>query len=164
MSEFRIRRVHSGNWKKWARVVMRTMRATLPREVCLSAHNMRFIFKNRRSIALLVTENERFVGFGLGYFDTLNEYPEVATIGDANIFHLCINIVAPEFQGKGVGQKLLEERIAMAKKFGAHTCTSFARNGASLHNMRKVGGKVIGVRNNWHNSGETFRIVRINIT
>lgn len=163
MDGLRIRRVNRANWRKWSRVVLRTMRATLPKETCLSARDMRSIFNEDRYAAFLVTRDERFVGFAIGFFCTFDDEPEIDAIGDANIFHLCLNVVDPAFQGNGVGLTLLNARIAEAKRRGARTCTCYARSGASLYNLMKVGGKVIGVRKNFFGSGETFFIVRVDI-
>lgn len=143
---------------------MRTMRATLPTETCLSAKQIRSVFADGRYVALVATSSESFAGFALGFFHTFAQEPEIASIGDDDIFHLCLNIISPEFQGCGIGLQLIEARIAEAKRRGARNCTSFARSGASLHNMHKVGGHIIGVRKNYAGSGETFHIVQIDMT
>ncbi len=142
---------------------MRTMRATLPVETCPTARDIRSIFNEYRYAAFIATKNGKFAGFAIAFFHSFNEDPEIAAIDDSDIFHLCLFIVEPAFQEMGLGKALLNREIAEAKKRGAQHCTSFAREGASLHNMQKAGGGVIGVRKNFFNSGETFYIVRFDI-
>ena len=112
---------------------------------------------------LVATSGDEFAGFTIGFFHNFDDEPEIAAIPDKRIFHLCINVIAPTYQGRGLGTKFLYERIAYAKRSGGKTCTSYGRSGVSLHNLQKIGGKVIGVRENFQGSGETFSIVRIDI-
>ena len=163
MNALRIRRITLSNWKKWSRITLRTMRAAMPKETWLSAETFRSIFEEDRPTAYIATVNNVFAGFAIGFFMNFDDEPEIADIGDPNIFHLCFNVIAPDFQGEGIGQQLIERRITEAKRRGARTCTCFARTGASLHNLQKFGGKVIGVRKNYLRSKETFHIVRIDI-
>ena len=139
------------------------MRATLPIEACLTARCIRSILSGYRHTAFLATENGKFAGFAIAFFHTFDDDPEIAAINDRDIFHLCLFIVEPAFQGKGLGRALLDLEITEAKKRGARHCTSFAREGASLYNMQKAGGAVIGVRKNFQHCGETFHIVRFDI-
>ena len=163
MDDLLIRRVNRGSWNKWARKVMHTMRATLPKEAGLESKDIRWILANTRYIMLVATCGENFVGFTIGFFHNFDDEPEIAAIGDKHIFHLCINVIAQEFQGRGLGTKFLRDRIAFARHAGAKTCTSYGREGVSLHNLKKVGGKVIGIRENFQGSGEKFSIVRVDI-
>ncbi len=142
---------------------MKTMRAVLPKATCLSAAQMRSIFSECSYAAFVATKGKNFAGFSLGFFHAFVDDPEIAALKDKNIFHLCLNIIEPKFQGGGIGLALLQTRINEAKRRGARNCTCFARSGASLHNLKKVGGKTIGIRKNYGESGETFHIVRINI-
>ena len=163
MNGHRIRRITLRNWHKWSRTTMRTLRTVLPKETWISEHTMRAIFHDGNYAAYLATVDNMFAGFAIGFFWNFDDEPEIAAIGDAKIFHLCFNIIAPEFQGQGIGQALIERRVREAAQRGARTCTCFARTGASLHNLQKLGGEIIGTRENYHKSGETFHIVRLNI-
>ena len=119
-----LRRINRRNWHKWAREVMPIMRAALPKETGLTAKDIRNNFNDGgRQITLLATSGDEVAGFAIGFFHVFEEYPEIVAIGDTNIFHLCVNIVAPKFQGQGLGTRLLKERIAYGKKRGARTCS-----------------------------------------
>lgn len=159
MDRLRIRRVTLANWGKWSRIILRTMRQVLPKETWISARIFRSIFLEDDYVAYVATVDDVFAGFAIGFFWKFNDEPEIARIKDPNVFHLCMNIIAPEYQGRGIGRRLIEARIEKAKQRGARTFTSFARNGASLHNFKKLGGRVIGTRENYHDCGETFNIV-----
>lgn len=143
---------------------MALMRASLPKETGLTAKDIRECFDDRsRQITLLATCGDEVAGFAIGFFHVFEDHSEIVAIGDPNIFHLCVNIVPPKFQGRGIGTMLIKERIAYAKKHGARTCTSFATAGASLHNLKKHGGRTIALCENFQGSGDTHHLVRIDI-
>lgn len=159
-----ISRMRSREWKKWSRKVMGLMRSVLPEKTQLTARSVREVFAEYRHCAFLARVNGKFAGFALGFFHVFDDEPEIALIGDKSVFHLCVNLVAPEFHDQGIGRALILARINEAKRRGAEVCTSFARDGASLHNLLSVGGRVIGVRDNFLGSGERSSLVRIDLS
>jgi GNAT superfamily N-acetyltransferase len=164
VANFQIRPLDEMSGKKYGHRMIRTMRTVLSREAGLSKENIRTILADfKDTVVLIATSDETFAGFAIGFFHNFDDEPEIAAIGDAHIFHLCINIIHPDFQGQGLGMHLIKERIAYAKRHGARTCTSYGRRGASLHNLKKAGGKVIATRENFDGGDETFWIVRIDL-
>ncbi|MBO4402005.1 MAG: ribosomal protein S18-alanine N-acetyltransferase [Selenomonadaceae bacterium] len=64
--------------------------------------------------------------------------------------------VAPEFQGRGLGKRLLEETICLAKKFGATSMIFEVRcsNIPALHVYQKFGFRKIGRIKNYYYDSE----------
>ena len=64
--------------------------------------------------------------------------------------------VAPDFQGRGFGKRLLEETICLAKKFGATSMIFEVRcsNIPALHIYQKFGFRKIGRIKNYYSDSE----------
>ena len=133
---------------------------------------------------------ENFDIFNLDNEDFLK--PEVTSNGDANLYKpypdyqenkedwdslnalykymlpengIYVNSVAvlPEYQGKGLGQKLIQKAIESAKEKGFRAMYCHANEGESAHLFEKMGGQVISQRPNWFSTSHNYKVIRINL-
>lgn len=71
--------------------------------------------------------------------------------------------VLPEYQGKGLGQKLIQKAIESAKEKGFRAMYCHANEGESAHLFEKMGGQVISQRPNWFSTSHNYKVIRINL-
>jgi ribosomal protein S18 acetylase RimI-like enzyme len=70
--------------------------------------------------------------------------------------------ILPEFQGKGIGERLLRKTINYCVDSGFKIVYAHAHKGVSSHLFEKVGGKFIEKRENWFDTGDTYLLYKMN--
>lgn len=111
------------------------------------------------SIALVLEVDSRYAGSILGC-PLEEEDRKLFNINipleNTKVIYLYNIIIAPEYQGKGLGYGLLKEFIRVVKEKGYYVLVGHFRPNGSATLIKKFGGEVKQVWSNWEDSGEDY--------
>jgi ribosomal protein S18 acetylase RimI-like enzyme len=125
-----------------------------------SAEDYLEALKQERALGLVAHKASRYVGNVVGFQPTgeqcaILRLDEVQT-GEADLIYL-FNIVAmPEFQGQGLGRRLLQAFLCQAREAGFKKVGGHFRGNGSLKNFKTLGGEELAAFDDWFDTGERY--------
>jgi ribosomal protein S18 acetylase RimI-like enzyme len=123
--------------------------------------------RQERALGLVGHLASQYVGNVVGFQPvgpqvSILRLDEVRTSADDLIY--LFNIVAmPEFQGQGLGRKLLEAFLGQSREAGFKKVGGHFRGNGSLKNFRSLGGEELAAFDDWFDTGERYTYCELSL-
>ncbi|MDD5178266.1 MAG: GNAT family N-acetyltransferase [Candidatus Nanoarchaeia archaeon] len=127
-----------------------------PTQIRSSKEDYKDMLKDENSIAIVAFSDSEYVGNIVGSPLLDHEFDEYELDKKKKIVYLYNIVVENNYQGRGLGSKLLKEFIKVAKERGFDTLVGHFRQNRSLALIKKLGCIIKKVHNNWEDSGEDY--------
>jgi GNAT superfamily N-acetyltransferase len=154
------------NWPLFEETILNNQQI-FPEQIRTAKEDFLSIIYSPNQLSLVLKYDANFAGNAIGYpledEQDMKEHDIDHIPIDGKTIYLFEFLVSNQFQGKGLGHKLLMEFIRKAKEKGFERIVGDFRPNGSLSLMRKLNAKEIKVHKNWENTGEDFVLCELDI-
>jgi ribosomal protein S18 acetylase RimI-like enzyme len=153
------------NWSRFEKEVIRTEQI-YPEALRTPAYEFNNILSGPNIFKCAFVDS-KYSGNAIGYpletsEDLESHGVDVSRLGE-KIIYLQNLAILPNYQGKGIGYKLLKEFIRSAKEKGFETLIGHFRPNGSLALIKKFGAKEVKQCHNWEGSTECFVMCELDL-
>lgn len=158
-------------WPIHGRQILRIEQATLPPAMQATESQLRYAFRARRRLGLLLYHYDQPVGYVLGIplesprclYDPAKDPIEFYGRRDT-VYIQSIGIV-PAYRGAGGFQYLIAEFGRQCRQMGYKNCVAHVRhsNGVAAFARRRMRFEQLAIFENWQNTGERFDYMLLRI-
>jgi ribosomal protein S18 acetylase RimI-like enzyme len=152
----------AGNFPEYAADILAS-EEIFPVDIRETAEDYLEALSQERAVGLVAHIARRYVGNVVGFHPAgrqiaLLRLDEVPAPGAPAVDLVYLfNIVAmPEFQGQGMGRKLLQAFLGRAREKGFKKVGGHFRGNGSLKNFKDLGGEELAGFDNWFGTGERY--------
>jgi ribosomal protein S18 acetylase RimI-like enzyme len=128
-------------------------------DIRLSSEDLTTILASQGSVGKVALLNQRYIGNVIGFSPSSEQIEEMELHGvkeDPRGIYVYNFVIAPRFQGRGYGTRLLDRFIQECRSRGYVFLEAHFRNGSSLHIAEKKGARKSRVYPDWQGTGEEY--------